>query len=87
LGEHLHGVFAGEGSPYSTVALLDWTTIRHVHTLMTSDTKVLDMFVALADLNSLLAAALFMTAQLLSTTISTPPKSPNCSASQTCSSH
>lgn len=59
LGEHLQGVFAGDGTPYSTVALLDWTTIRHVHALMTSDTEHLDMFVALADLNTLLAAALF----------------------------
>ena len=59
LGEHLHGLFAGNSARYSTVALLDWTTIRHVHALMTADTGVLDMFVAVADLNTLLAAALF----------------------------
>jgi hypothetical protein len=59
LGEHLRGLFAGNSAPYSTVALLDWTTIRHVHALMTADAGELDMFVAVADLNTLLAAALF----------------------------
>lgn len=59
LGQHLNGLLDSDGSPFSTVALLDWSTVRHVHALLTSKDIHLDPFVALADLNALLAAALF----------------------------
>jgi hypothetical protein len=58
LGRHLQARFSGNDLG-STIALLDWSTIRHVRDVMTGQTKNLDLFVALADLNTILAAVLF----------------------------
>ena len=59
LGYYVREQLAGDGSPVATVALLDWTTVNHVHRLINGDRDGIDPFVALADLNALLAAVLF----------------------------
>jgi hypothetical protein len=59
LSAYVRSIIVGVDEAISTVALVDWTTVHHVHRLFAGDAELIDPFIALADLNALLAAALF----------------------------
>jgi|SRR5271166_996498 len=59
LARYVHKTIVGPKKEIATVALIDWTTLYHVAALFEGKLEGVDPFVALADLSSMVAAALF----------------------------
>lgn len=59
LEAYIRRVLLADSNEVQSIALIDWTTLYHVAALFAGDVSDIDPFVALADFNSLLTAALF----------------------------
>jgi hypothetical protein len=59
LQRHVRSALRLFGDDVSTIALVDWTSVFHVHKLFMREFRLIDPFVALADFTALVAAALF----------------------------
>jgi hypothetical protein len=59
LATHIREVVVDNNSALSSVGLVDWTSVYHVDELFEGGDRDLDPFVALADLNAIIAAVLF----------------------------
>jgi len=59
LTSYVHDTILGPIKGSTSVALIDWTTLYHVAALFEGELDQVDPFVALADLSSMVAAALF----------------------------
>jgi hypothetical protein len=59
LATHIREVVVDNNSALSSVGLVDWTSVYHVDELFEGGDRDLGPFVALADLNAIIAAVLF----------------------------